>query len=135
MVIAIIIFVVALVAALNIIVATNKAKKEKEHAITSTGNSPDWRIQLIGTGQRVTINGVEKEIVNVCLVSNNTDAYNVSYDVVFTLSAYGSADVEHILKGTITEPDVFTINGKQYHGRILAGGPDAKVKNVEIVVK
>ena len=135
MVIAIIIFVVALIVALNIMVATNKVKTESEHAITSTGNNPDWALRHIVTGMKVLINGVEKEIVNVCLISDKMTTGVVSYEAKFTLVVYGSQNTDHDIQGRIYDTDVFQVNGKVYHGKVLAGGPDAKVKNVELVVK
>ena len=115
---------------------TREREGKQSQNETSTGGIPidyvaeGWRMKVIGSGQIVTINNQRAEICNICLVCDSVPKFKYRYKVSFSFEYIGG---ESTLEdsGIVSENSTFSLNGKEYYGVILAGGPNARLKDIQ----
>lgn len=109
--------------------------EEKEPDLNNNkASAPGWRLKVVGTGQKVNINGKDAEIKNIILAYDGTPKWKYTYFARIRFK-YVGGEVEQEYEGTVKPSDKLTINGIGYYGVILAGGPNAEIIDSHINVE
>lgn len=95
--------------------------------IPGNGNNNDgWKLESIATGQKVSINGKLAEIRNIALIHDGKPAWKYKYSVQLRWKVTTS-ELEQDFSGDIGPEKIFILNGNEYHGLVLTGGPEAHI--------
>lgn len=99
---------------------------------TGNGNNNDgWRLESLATGQKVDINGELAEIRNIALIHDGKPSWKYKYSVQLRWKVTTS-ELEQEFSGDVAPEKIFIINGKEYYGLVLAGGPEAQIVESKI---